>query len=139
MKSLTKLCLILIAGTALATLPANAQNASTNASTNAAPAAPQRPRAPRFGGKISAVDAANMTLTLAGRAGAADTKVKITSSTKITKDREPATFADATVGLTVSGTGKKAEDGSWEAATLAIRSAAPKPAAPAPPPPSGQK
>jgi hypothetical protein len=118
MKSITKLCLTLIAAAALTSLPAGAQNASTNASTNTAPA--RAARTPGFRGKISAVDSATMTLTLAAARGGAETKVKIGSATKITKGREAATFADAAVGLNVNGQGKKGDDGVWTATTLRI-------------------
>ncbi len=125
---MTKLCLMLIAATALTAMPTMAQDASTGASTNAP--APRPARAPRLTGKITAVDSANMTLTVTARGGT-ETKAKVSSTTKITKDREPATFADATKGLNVSIMGKKGDDGVWEATSVALRTPpAPKPAAP---------
>jgi hypothetical protein len=74
-----------------------------------------------------------MTLTLKARNEAQPTKVKVTHDTKIFKDRDPGTFADALVGLRVSGSGKKGDDGVWEASTLRIRTTP----APAPPPAAG--
>jgi hypothetical protein len=72
-----------------------------------------------------------MILTLKDRN--TETKVKITSTTRITKDRQPATFADAVEGLRVSGAGKKGDDGVWTATTLSIMTAP----APRPPPAAG--
>jgi hypothetical protein len=72
-----------------------------------------------------------MILTLKVRNN--EVKVKITSTTKITKDRQPATFSDAVEGLRVSGSGKKGDDGVWTANTLSIISTP----APRPPPAAG--
>jgi Cu/Ag efflux protein CusF len=134
MKSITKLSLALLTAVAFAAFPAQAQDA---ASTNTAPAAP-RARAAGFTGSVKSVDATAMTLVLKSRAG--DVTVKVTSDTKITKDREPAVFADAKEGLRVSGSGKKQDDGSWIANTLRISTKVPRPAAaPATPPPSSDQ
>ncbi len=131
-KSITKLSLVILTAAAFAAFPVSAQTDST--STNAAPAAPRK--TPGFVGTISAVDATAMTLTLKARTG--DVTVKVTSDTKITKDREPAVFADAKEGLRVSGAGKKQDDGSWVATTLRISTKVRRPAGtpPATPPPS---
>jgi hypothetical protein len=135
MKMTTKICLILIAATAVASLPVSAQSTNT-ATTNAAPAMRQAPR-PTYRGKISAADTAGMTLTVTARQG--DFKVKVTSKTKITKDGQPATFADAVAGLTAFGQGKKDADGNWEATTLRLTTPkAPAPAAKAPASGTGQ-
>ena len=107
MKSITKLSLVLLTAVAFAAFPAQAQSDST-ATTNA-PAPVPRPRAPRFAGTITGVDATAMTLTLKGRgADAADVTVKVTSDTQITKDREPAVFADIKEGLRASGSRQEA-------------------------------
>jgi hypothetical protein len=113
MKPFTKLSLVLLTAIAFAALPATAQDST---STNA-PATP-RPRAAQFRGTVSAVDATAMTVTLKGRAG--DTTVKVTADTKITKDREPAVFADIKEGLRAAGSGVKQDDGSWIAHTLRL-------------------
>jgi hypothetical protein len=126
-KSITKLSLVLLTAAAFAAFPAHAQTAPP--STNA-PAA--RRHAPNFSGVISAFDAAGMTLTLKGRAG--DVTVKVTSDTKITKDREPAVFSDVKEGLRASGNGKKQDDGSWVATTLRINTKVRR--APGTPPPA---
>jgi hypothetical protein len=134
MKSITKICLILIAATAMTSLPASAQ--TTDTTTNTAPSARKNPR-PGYRGKISAVDSANMTLTVIGRSGA-EFKLKITSKTKITKGNEPGTFADAAEGLNATGRGTKDADGNWEATTLHITTPQPPPAAKPPAATSGQ-
>jgi hypothetical protein len=127
MKLTTKICLILIAATTIASLPVSAQSTNTTTTTtNATPAVRRAPR-PAYRGKVSAADAASLTLTVTGRQG--DFKVKVTSKTKITKDGQPATFTDAAQGLIASGQGKKDADGNWEATTLRLTT--PKTAAPA--------
>jgi len=131
MKSITKLSVILLAAAALAAGTAQAQT-EPSPGTNAPPPARRVPT--RFGGIVASNDATTMTLTLKATARNPETKVKVTSTTKITKDRQPATFADATVGLRVSGSGKKGDDGVWTATTLNITTppTAPPPKAPAP-------
>jgi len=69
-----------------------------------------------------------MTLTIKGRTN--ETKVKITSTTKITKDGQPAEFSDAAEGLRADVRGKKGEDGVWTATTLRIMTKAPTPRTP---------
>jgi hypothetical protein len=133
MKSITKLSLVLLTAMAFAAFPANAQDA---APTNNAPAArPARP--PRVIGAITAIDASAMTITVKSTRDG-DVTVKVTSDTKITKDREPAVFADAKEGLRATVTGEKQSDGSWIAKTLSIstrvRRTPPPTAAPATPP-----
>jgi hypothetical protein len=131
-KSITKLSLVLLTAAALAAFPANAQTAST--STNA-PAAGRR--APNFTGVVSAVDSTAMTLTLKGRTN--DITVKVTSDTKITKDREPAVFGDIKEGFRANGNGKKQDDGSWVATTLRINTKVRRHPANPPPASSDQK
>jgi hypothetical protein len=133
MKSITKLSVLLLAALTCAAGPAMAQDPTTPA-TNTAPAAPKPARSnPRYTGTISSIDSANMILTLKVT-NHEDKKVKITSATKIRKDRQPATFSDAVVGLHVSGAGKKGDDGVWTATTLLIQTKAPAPN----PPPAAQ-
>jgi len=128
---MTKLSAILLAAITCAAWPAMAQDAAAPAppgvtNTNAAP----RPRPnPRYTGIIETIDGTNMVLTL--KVANREAKVKVTSATKITKDRQPATFADAAVGLRVMGSGKKGDDGVWTATTMNILTKAP---APKPPP-----
>jgi hypothetical protein len=92
----------------------------------------------RFGGIITSVDSTNMILSLKGRAGSPDNKVKITHDTKIKKDDQPAEFSDAVEGVRVAGSGKKGEDGVWTASTLNINTKAPAPRTPPPAAAPGQ-
>jgi hypothetical protein len=138
MKSITKLSVVLLAAAVL-TAGAAQVPSDTPGTTNTSPAAPRARRVPHFQGTIASVDTATMTLTLKGKAEAPQTKIKVTSTTKIFKDRDPGTFADAAVGLRVSGSGKKDADGVWEASTLHITTTpAPKPA-PSPGGPSSKQ
>src|SRR5580700_8864092 len=131
MKTIAKLSAILLAVTLCAACPAHAQSAAapTSPSTNA----PPRPKATQYRGTITSVDTANMILSLKGRPGNPETKVKVTHDTKIKKDNEPAQFSDAVEGLRVYGSGKKGDDGVWTANTLNITT---KPAGPKPTPPA---
>jgi hypothetical protein len=109
---------MLLAVAACASWPVLAQPSATAPSTNAP--APAKPRNTQFGGTITSVDSANMILSLKGRQGSPDNKVKITHDTKIKKDGEPAEFTAAVEGLRVRGSGKKGDDGVWTANTLNI-------------------
>jgi hypothetical protein len=129
MKSITKLSAILLAAVTCLAWPVLAQD-STPPATNTAPR-PARP-SNRYTGIIESVDSNSMMLTLKVRTN--ETKVKVTSTTKITKDRQPATFADAVAGLRVMGSGKKGQDGVWTATTMNIMT---KPRTPRPPPAAG--
>jgi hypothetical protein len=85
-------------------LPVSAQAQDTT-STNV-PAAPVKHKKHDhsvFNGKLSAIDAKAMTLTVGERT------FEITSETKITKDGKPATLADGLVGETVGGAYKKTD------------------------------
>lgn len=137
MNPITKLSVILLAAAALVAGTAQAQTEPAPGTTNNPPAAPVRPRPMRFGGVIASVDSTNMTLTLKATARTPETKVKVTSTTKITKDGQPGQFSDAVEGVRVSGAGKKDDDGVWTATTLNIRTKVPMPMprpAPATPP-----
>ena len=138
MKTITKLSAILLAAAISAAWPAMGQTATTNQTTNAP--APRRARvSTRYAGTIASVDSTNMIVTLKATTRTPETKVKLTSATKITKDREPAQISDAIAGVRVSGSGKKGEDGVWTATTFNLTtkprvpkaSAAPASAAPA--------
>jgi hypothetical protein len=134
MKTMTKLSAILLAAAVSAAWPAMAQNPATT-TTNAPAVRPAR--APtRFGGVIASVDTTNMIVTLKGTPrNPAEVKVKVTSTTKITKDKEPGQLSDAVEGVRVTGSGKKGDDGVWTATTFNLMTKAPatKPPAAAPP------
>jgi len=93
---------IALAAAALLAAPAitRAQDATTPA-----PAAPAHNKhGLPFKGKIAAVDATAMTVTVGTQV------YNITSETKITKDGKPATLADFAVGDMVGGYAKKNGD-----------------------------
>ncbi|HEV7927117.1 MAG TPA: hypothetical protein VGR14_17310 [Verrucomicrobiae bacterium] len=128
MKILTKLSAILLAAITCAAWPATAQDATAPAPPATTNTAPRPPRNPRYTGVIESIDGTNMVLTL--KVANRESKVKVTSGTRITKDRQPATFADAVVGLRVTGSAKKGDDGVLTATTLNIMT---KPSTPPPP------
>ena len=81
-------------------------------STNApAATAPKKGGLP-FHGKLAAVDATAMTLTVGSLT------INVTSETKITKDGKKATLADLVVGDTVGGSYKKDDAGKLTAVTI---------------------
>ena len=69
-----------------------------------------------FTGKITAVDAAAKTVTLSGEKARV---LNVTSETRITKDGQPATFADAKVGEEVAGAYREM-DGKLNAVSLRV-------------------
>ncbi|MFN0068863.1 MAG: hypothetical protein ACKVYV_14655 [Limisphaerales bacterium] len=71
-----------------------------------------------FRGKIKSVDAAKMTITLAGQEK--DRVVHVTSQTKIVMAGKPAVFGDIKAGEEVGGQGKKRENGELEATSLRV-------------------
>ena len=107
-KQIIKLTLSLFA-TAIIAAPvlAHAQNSGTNlpaAPGQTEPAKPKKHEGLVFNGKVSAVDAKAMTLTVGKRT------FEVTSETKITKDGKPAILSDIAVGDKVGGAYKKAGD-----------------------------
>jgi hypothetical protein len=100
------IALIALAAAALLAVPAitRAQDAATNSPS----ATPPVHKKATIHGKVSAVDATAMTVTVTGKAG--DKTYYVTSDTKIAKDGAPAAFADITVGEVVYGTYKKDGD-----------------------------
>jgi hypothetical protein len=88
-------------------------NAQDAAATNSPSATmPAKKHGATFKGKVSAVDATAMTVTVASKT------YNITSETKITKDGKPATLADVVVDDTVGGTYKTDASGKLNALTL---------------------
>lgn len=90
-----------------------AQGDSTNTPSATPPGAKKHGAVP-FKGKVSAVDTAAMTVTLATQT------LTITSDTKIMKDGKPATLADITVGEKITGQYKKGEAGKLDATVIHI-------------------
>ena len=85
-------------------------NSTTNAP--AAPAKPKKHDSQSFRGTVSAIDTNAMTLTVESRT------FEVTSTTKITKNGQPAILSDIAVGDKVSGSYKKAEDGKLAASKI---------------------
>jgi len=110
--NLVKIALLGLVTAAFVATPAisRAQN-STNA-PEAATAAPKKNGGLPFHGKLAAVDATAMTLTVGSLT------INVTSTTKITKDGKKATLADLAVGDTVGGSYKKDEAGKLNAVTI---------------------
>ncbi len=121
---MTKITLLAVMAATLIAAPAitRAQE-STNAPAAQTPA-PKKKHGSVFHGKVAAVDATAMTFTVG------ETTAVVSSTTKITKDGQPAVFADITVGETVACAYKKDDAGKLNA--ISVRIGAPKkPAAPA--------
>ena len=97
-----QIALFTLVTAALLAVPAisRAQDAAPESPAAAAP----KKHGLMFHGKVTAVDAAAMTVTVA------EGTYNVTSDTKIAKDGQPATFADITVGASVGGAYKKAGD-----------------------------
>ena len=96
-----------------AALRAEDKPANKPESTEAAAPAAKKHGGP-FHGKVTAVDAAAMTVTIKTQT------INVTSETKITKDNKPATMADITVGEVVSGAYKKDAAGKLNATVIHI-------------------
>lgn len=97
---------LLAAGMLVVPVAAQAQDANTNASSNQA----MTPQSKRhhvipFRGRVGAVDANAMTLTVGKRT------FQVTSDTKILKDGQPAALADGMAGKPVRGAYRKSDDG----------------------------
>ncbi len=105
------IALIAIAAAALIAAPAtiHAQDAAKPAATTPAPA---KKKGTAVHGAVTAVDATAMTVTVGTKT------YNVTSDTKITKDGQPATLADVTVGATVSITYKKDDAGKLTATAI---------------------
>jgi hypothetical protein len=117
MKSLAKACLVLLAALTLTAFTTNAQTNSPSTSTNA-PAA--RPRPKPYTGTIASVDADAKTITVTPAKEGASQTLHIVAKTRIRKDGQPGTFADATVGAKVRGSAHKDDSGDWVANTVVI-------------------
>jgi Cu/Ag efflux protein CusF len=113
MKSFAKTCLGLLAGLTLFALTTNAQTNSSSSSTNT----PAKPRSKSYTGTIASVDSAAKTITVTMAKGNSQT-IHLTSKTRIKKDGEPATLADAVVGDKVKGYEHKDDSGDWVAGSV---------------------
>ena len=120
-KQITKIALFALVAAALVAAPATLRAADNGTNKAAATAPAKKHGTPPLHGKVAAVDAAAMTVTVG------QSTVTVTSETKITKDGKPATLADITVGTTVVITSKKDDTGKLTATAIrAGEKAAPK-------------
>lgn len=101
---------LLAAGMTVLPVAARSQGANTNVPPNQT-MTPKGHAIP-FHGKVAAVDAKAMTLTVGSRT------FQITSDTRISMDGQPATLSDGVAGEPVRGTYKKAEAGKLEALSV---------------------
>jgi len=111
---LTALAAVL--GLALAGIPvtANAQTTATGTTTASKAAAPKKTA---YSGTLSAVDTTGNTITITDKTVAPKT-IAITATTKIKKDKKPATLADFKVGDKVTGSFTTDATGALTAASL---------------------
>jgi hypothetical protein len=113
---MAKLSILTLCAAAILAVPAlsRAQDNTANAPAAAEKSKPAKKHSGvlPFHGKLVSVDSDAMTLTVGKRT------FQITSETKITKDGKPAVLADGVAGEPVSGSYKKAEDGTLTAATV---------------------
>ena len=115
-KQIIKLTLSLFATAIIAApLLSRAQDNGTNPPATPGQTEPTKPKKHEsnvFNGKVVAIDAKAMTLTVGKRT------FDVTSETKITKDGKPAILSDITVGDKVGGAYKKTDDGKLAATTI---------------------
>lgn len=78
-------------------------------------AADEKPKFRPFNGKIKAVDKTAKTITLEGEKAQV---FQVTSETKISKDKKPATLEDVAVGDRVGGRAREEADGKWVALVI---------------------
>ena len=110
-----KITLFFLAVTALVAVPVASRAADgTNAPATSAPT-PKKQGGLPFHGKVAAVDpVAAMTFTVGTMT------IAVTSKTRITKDGQPAVFADITTKATVGGSCKKDATGKFTAITVRV-------------------
>jgi hypothetical protein len=115
-KQIIKLTLSLFATAVIAApMLSRAQDNGTNppaAPGQTAPVKPKQHESNVFNGKVIAVDAKAMTLTIGKRT------FEVSSATKITKNGQPAILSDIAVGDKVGGAYKKTDDGKLAATTI---------------------
>ena len=99
-KSIGKLTLAAIFAAMVVGMPVQV---SAQDKKDAAPAAPAKAKTPSFRGTLAKVDESAKTITVENKTKENRT-FHITSETKITKNKKPATLSDGVVGEPVSGT-----------------------------------
>jgi len=135
MKSIAKICLVLMTALTMAASTTQAQTAP--ATTNTPATAKPKAKSVKYAGTIASVDATAKTITVTLASGDSQT-IKVTSRTRIHKDGEAATLADAAAGDKVQGYEHKEDAGDWVAGSVNIGLMKPKAAAAAPAAPASK-
>ena len=112
-KHIATIALFSIVAAALVAVPTVSRAQDAAAPAAAAPAAKKHGGLP-FHGKVTAVDTTASTITIK------DLTINVTSDTKITKDGQPVTLADITVGAAVGGSYKKDDAGKLTATVIHV-------------------
>ena len=118
-KSIGKLTLAAILAAMVVGMPVKVSAEDNNTTT---PAAPAKPKTPHFRGTLGKVDESAKTITVENKSK--ERVFQVTSETKITKNKKPATLADGVTGEPVSGSYTEV-DGKMIAKTISF--GAPKP------------
>jgi hypothetical protein len=112
-KQFAKLILLGWCAAAVLAMPAlsRAQD-DTNAAAASAPVKTHKKHAIPYRGNLASVDTNAMTIMVGNMT------LQVTSTTKITKDGQPAILADGVVGQPVSGSYRKGDDGTTNAVSI---------------------
>jgi hypothetical protein len=111
-KSFVKFGVVCLLTTAVAGVPLQLQAQSENPAAEKSETRARKPEITPFNGKLKAVNQDARTIEVGSRT------FKINPETKITRDGQPATLAQAVVGENVGGAYRKSEDGTLSATTL---------------------
>ena len=112
--NIAKITLFSLIAAALVAVPSVSRAGDATNAPAATTPAPKKHAGTPFHGKVVAVETNAMTFTVGTMT------IAITSETKITKDGQPAVFADITVGEAVRGSYKKDDAGKLNATTVRI-------------------
>jgi len=110
-KQIAKIAIFSLIAAALMAVPTISRAQDTSATP---PAAAKKATGRPFHGKVTAVDTTASTITIK------DMVLTINSDTKITKDGQPGTLADITVGAAVRGACKTTAGDKLTATSIAI-------------------
>ena len=112
--NIIKTSLFSLVAAALLAVPVVSRAADATNTPAATAPVPKKNGALPFHGKVASVDATAMTFTVG------TLTIAVTSTTKISMDGQPATFADITTGATVGGSYKKDAAGKLTAGSVRI-------------------
>jgi hypothetical protein len=111
-KSTLKVSLMLFLGVAVVNAPVWSRAESTNSATRENSEIKTKHAGAPLHGKLKSLDTEARTLAIGAHT------FRVTSETKITKNGQPAVFADGVIGEEVSVLYRKTEDGTLEALTV---------------------